>query len=183
MNGSDPIRSATGVCAFVGAMNLLLGLLLGSLGVVPELASLMAVEGLLYLALAWGIWRESRACAYLAAALYTMASLNLLRVGLLPAGLLIRALITIQLWRAAFRIEDLKDLDRVAEQRRRALAEGGGVFTAPPVAVARAVEPRRSSSRVAVMAAPYRRVCLRCDREFPVRTLRCADCRVQLFDA
>lgn len=191
MGESDPIRSGAAICAVVGVLDLLAAALLVSLGVSQGLGGLIALEGLLYLALGGGILLESRACAFVAATLYTLTTMSLVSQGLAPMALVVRAVLAWRLWQAASRIADLKALDRVAEERRRAVAEGRDPLdrrtarVAPPPVVA-GPRPSARLRDVATLTMEHRRhtrVCVRCDREYPLRTLRCEACRVQLFDA
>jgi hypothetical protein len=194
---SDPIKSGAGICWFVGAMNLLAAALLVALDLSHGLGGLIVCEALLYVALGFGILRESRLCAFAAAGLYTVSTMSLLGEGFPPSALLLRGVLAYQLWRAALRILDLRALDRVADERRRAIAEGRTSFLArrepialtPPPAVTGPRPSARPSARLRdvgtlmIERRRHCRVCARCDREYPLRTLRCERCRVQLFDA
>jgi hypothetical protein len=168
----EPIAAASQACFVVAAFSVLGGLVLGGAGLAPGwLAGLCIVEGLVYIGLGLGIRRESRACAWIAAILYTLSTVSLLKAGL-AGGLVIRAVITVQLWRAAVQIEEQKAIDvRAATRQVATFAGPAWARQGPAVAVARG----RTMRGV--------RLCMSCKSEHPIIIGRCPSCGRELFDA
>lgn len=170
----DPVSNAANLCFLVGALSALLVLLAGSLFAnlgVPEggdprqaqrlrqglvfLLLLLAGEGGLYVGLGFGILRESRACAYAAAILYTVSTLLSFGQGGIGCGV-IRALIVIALWKAVWEIGKLNEADLVAAERRAKFEEEraererrphGSPRPRPLAAPAPEVSPERATGR------------------------------------
>jgi hypothetical protein len=214
--GDDPLKSAAYVCFFIGAMDVLIAVLVATVGmafavehgvaavVVMIIALVVGAEGVIFLGLGVGIARESKLCAFIAAALYTV--LSIVSVGGGGGGALcvtmLRMTFSIILWRAYFNAVQLAQLDSIADARRAQFeAEKrmrGGSATSAALPPARALPGTGLYAAPADEAPPAGRlvlkktapagarptlsVCPNCKRTYTTARPRCVLCNVHLYE-